>query len=80
MRDIQPGRTGFGRKTKRRVKKPIEDPKEPQQRSETMARATLRLPQSLWDAVQHQAIDQRIPASELVARAVREYLKKGGRS
>jgi metal-responsive CopG/Arc/MetJ family transcriptional regulator len=49
---------------------------------EAIARATLRLPQSLWDAVQHRAIDERIPASELVAQALREYLmaKKGGRS
>ncbi len=47
-------------------------------KKEPVARATLRLSQSLWDAVQHQAIDERIPAAELVARAVREYLKKGG--
>jgi Ribbon-helix-helix protein, copG family len=50
-------------------------------KNEAIARATLRLPQSLWDAVQHRAIDERIPASELVARALREFLaKKGGRS
>jgi Ribbon-helix-helix protein, copG family len=46
---------------------------------EPVARATLRLPQSLWDQVQHQAIDQHIPAAELVERALRAYLKKGGR-
>jgi hypothetical protein len=46
---------------------------------EPVARATLRLPQSLWDQVQHQAIDQHIAASELVERALRAYLKKGGR-
>jgi hypothetical protein len=47
---------------------------------EPVARATLRLPQSLWDAVQHRAIDEHISASELVAQVLREYLKKGGRS
>jgi hypothetical protein len=47
---------------------------------EPAARATLRLPQSLWDAAQHRAIDEHISASELVAQALREYLKKGGRS
>jgi len=29
-------------------------------------RATLRLPQELWRAAQHQAIDQQIAAAELV--------------
>ncbi len=42
-------------------------------------RATLRLPAELWKAAQHQAIDSNIPAAELVARALSEYLKKGGR-
>jgi hypothetical protein len=47
--------------------------------SEPMARATMRLPQSLWDAVQHRAIDEHITLSELVERALRVYLK-GGRA
>ena len=38
---------------------------------------TMRLPQSLWDAVQHRAIDERITLSELVARALTLYLKGG---
>lgn len=42
-------------------------------------RATLRLPQELWRATQHQAIDQHVPAAELVGRALSLYLKKGGR-
>ena len=48
-------------------------------KTEPLARATLRLPQSLWDAVQHRAIDEHIAAAELVTRALREYMKKGGR-
>jgi hypothetical protein len=44
---------------------------------EPMARATMRLPQSLWDAVQHRAIDEHIMLSELVARALTQYLKGG---
>lgn len=41
------------------------------------ARATMRLPQSLWDAVQHRAIDEHITLSELVAKALTQYLKGG---
>lgn len=48
--------------------------------SAVTVRATLRLPQELWRAAQHQAIDQHIPAAELVGRALGEYLKKAGRS
>lgn len=47
--------------------------------TEPLARVTMRLPQSLWDAVQHRAIDEHIALSELVARALTVYLK-GGRS
>jgi metal-responsive CopG/Arc/MetJ family transcriptional regulator len=46
---------------------------------EPLARVTTRLPESLWQAIQHLAIDQRIGLSELIARALREYLKKAGR-
>jgi hypothetical protein len=51
----------------------------PQQKrgTEPLARATMRLPQSLWDAVQHRAIDEHITLSELVARALTLYLKGG---
>jgi hypothetical protein len=42
---------------------------------EPSARATMRLPQSLWDEVQHRAIDEHITLSELVARALTMYLK-----
>jgi len=52
----------------------------PNKRPEPLARATMRLPQSLWDAVQHRAIDEHITLSELVAKALSEYLKKGGRA
>jgi predicted DNA-binding ribbon-helix-helix protein len=47
--------------------------------SEPMARATMRLPQALWDAVQHRAIDEHITLSQLVAKALMLYLK-GGRA
>jgi predicted HicB family RNase H-like nuclease len=49
------------------------------QKPEAMARATMRLPQALWDAVQHRAIDEHISLSELVGKALTEYLKKGAR-
>lgn len=59
------------KETKRSMAKP---------KSEPLARATMRLPQSLWDDVQHRAIDKHISLSELVAKALREYLKKGGKA
>jgi hypothetical protein len=49
-------------------------------KKEPLARATMRLPRSVWSAVQHRAIDEQIALSELVTRALLEYLKKGGRS
>ena len=50
------------------------------EQAEPVARATMRLPQSLWDAVQHRAVDEHISLTELVARALTQYLKKGGRA
>jgi predicted DNA binding CopG/RHH family protein len=44
---------------------------------DALARVTMRLPQSLWDAVQHRAVDEHIQYQELVARALRAYLKGG---
>ena len=46
---------------------------------EALARATMRLPRPLWDAVQHRAIDEHVTLSELVARALTLDLK-GGKS
>jgi|HubBroStandDraft_4_1064222.scaffolds.fasta_scaffold272108_2 hypothetical protein len=43
---------------------------------EPVARATMRLPQSLWTAVQHRAVDENSTLAELAQRALREYLKK----
>lgn len=48
-------------------------------KKEPTARATMRLPQSVWSAVQHRAIDERVSLSDLVRRALRDYLKKSGR-
>jgi predicted HicB family RNase H-like nuclease len=52
-------------------------PAEPTAKHEPLARATMRLPESLWKAAQHQAIDEDVTISELVARALRAYLKAG---
>ena len=35
-------------------------------KTEPMARATMRLPQALWDAAQHRAIDEHVPVSHVV--------------
>jgi hypothetical protein len=45
---------------------------------EPVARATMRLPQSLWTAVQHRAVDENSTLAELAERALREYLKNHG--
>jgi len=42
---------------------------------ERVARATMRLPESLWKRVQHRAIDEGIQLQELVRRALEQYLK-----
>jgi len=39
----------------------------------------MRLPQSLWDAAQHRAIDEHVPVSKIVAKALTVYLKKGAK-
>ena len=45
-----------------------------------LARATMRLPQELWDSVQHRAIDEHISLAALVEKALRAYLaEKRGR-
>jgi hypothetical protein len=55
------------------------EPQAMKKKPEALARATMRLPQSLWDAVQHQAINEHISLSELAAKALAEYLKKAGK-
>lgn len=44
---------------------------------EPIARATMRLPNSLWKAAQHRAVDEECSTQEIVARALRAYLKAG---
>jgi hypothetical protein len=44
---------------------------------EKLIRTTIRVPESLWDAARHQAIDEKISLQELVIRAVSKYTKGG---
>ena len=53
--------------------------KKKKEQSQELARVTMKLPQELWDAVQHRAIDEHTTLSELVSKALAEYLKKGAR-
>jgi hypothetical protein len=46
-------------------------------KNEKIIRTTIRVPESLWDAARHQAIDERISLQELVIRAVSKYTKGG---
>jgi predicted HicB family RNase H-like nuclease len=46
-------------------------------KNETIVRTTIRVPESLWDAARHQAIDEKISLQELVIRAVTKYTKGG---
>ena len=45
-------------------------------KKEALARVTMRLPQSLWTAVKHRAVDEDASLSDLVENALREYVKK----
>ncbi len=38
--------------------------------------STIRMPEDLWRAVKHAAIEQRRPLAEVVAEALRDYLKR----
>jgi hypothetical protein len=40
-----------------------------------MTKTTLRLPTEVWKAAQHRAVDEDIDLQELVARAIKLYLK-----
>jgi len=51
------------------MKKPI--------KPDPIVRATLRLPQSVWEAIQHRAIDDHTTTSKLVAKVMAAYLKGG---
>jgi hypothetical protein len=50
-------------------------PTKTKSKPEPLARVTMRLPQELWDRAQHRAIDEHITLSELVGRALADYLK-----
>jgi predicted HicB family RNase H-like nuclease len=43
---------------------------------EQMIRTTIRVPQSLWDAARHRAIDEKISLQDLVIRALVKYVGK----
>ncbi len=43
-----------------------------------VVKTTIRLPRPLWDLARHRAIDENTDLQELVARALADYLKKGG--
>lgn len=42
-------------------------------------KTTIRVPKPLWQSVQHLAIDDGVSAESIVAKALVEYLKKGGK-
>lgn len=44
----------------------------------SMVKTSLRLPEELWKAVRIRAIEQGVDAQDIVADALRLYLKKGG--
>lgn len=43
---------------------------------EPLARVTMRLPQPLWDEVQHRAIDDHVSLSDFVKVALEDYLRR----
>jgi predicted transcriptional regulator len=53
------------------------------QSKEEIVQSTMRLPRSLWERINHLAIDKRLSMSQAVVDAVEQYCdretKKGGR-
>lgn len=45
---------------------------------ETVA-TTLRLPKTMWEQINHLAVDRHTSMSELVLEAISQYLKREGR-
>ncbi len=45
-------------------------------KNDPIIRTTIRVPQSLWDAARHQAIDEKISLQDLVIRALVKYVGK----
>jgi hypothetical protein len=43
-------------------------------------KTTLYLPEDLWKAARIRAIEMDVDATDLVVKALQQYLKKGGRS
>ena len=43
-----------------------------------IVKTTIRMPRPLWDKLRHRAVDEDTDLQTLVARALAEYLKKGG--
>jgi hypothetical protein len=48
-----------------------------QKSKEPTITTTLRMPKSLWQRIQHQAIDEGKGIAELILFAVSEHLRKG---
>jgi hypothetical protein len=48
-------------------------------KTEAIIRTTIRVPESLWDAARHQAIDEKISLQDLVIRALVKYVYVGGK-
>ena len=47
-------------------------------RGEETVKTSLRLPDDLWKAARIKAIEQGLDAQDIVAEALRQYLRKGG--
>ena len=47
-------------------------------REEETVKTSLRLPDDLWKAARIKAIEQGLDAQDIVAEALRQYLRKGG--
>lgn len=49
----------------------------PKEIAPEIVRTTIRVPVTLWDRVQHRAIDEKVSLQEIVERALEAYLKAG---
>src|SRR6516162_3411619 len=49
---------------------------QPKTGAEATIRTTIRLPQTLWDAIRRRAIDEHCDAQDIVKRALEQFLSK----
>lgn len=50
-----------------------------EQTGERIIKTTIRIPYSLWARARIRALSDGVPVGDVVAHAIRDYIKKGGK-